>query len=129
MPIETLPEVFDRDRQYYIAGPMSGIDRYNYPAFEEAMNDFRGEGILTQSPHEPYHTLSEEEHKKTSYEGYIRVSLRLLLRCDGIILLPGWTQSKGARREADIAMDLKYPVWFYNFKNVIPMDLATQDDS
>lgn len=123
MPLLSLPLSFDTDLAYYIAGPMSGIEEYNYPTFERAMMEFRELKAHVYSPHEPYYKMTQEEHSKNSYEWYVKVSLRLLLRADGIILLPGWTQSRGARREADIAMDLKYPVWFYDFETLINMDL------
>lgn len=36
----------------------------------------------------------------------MRADLRALLDCDVVALLPGWEQSRGARREVSIADDL-----------------------
>jgi hypothetical protein len=120
--MDIFPSSFDKDLAYYIAGPMSGIKEYNYPAFQKALEDFTSFGVHVLSPHAPFANDKEEVHESRTYEWYIRTSLRMLLRADGIVLLPGWTQSKGARREADIAMDLKYPVWFYDFNDITSMD-------
>lgn len=123
MSLHEAPAFFDKERTYYVAGPMSGIEKYNYPAFQRAVDDFRDVGLKVHSPHEPYARLSAAEHKKNSYESYIKNALLMEMRCDGIILLPGWTRSKGARRELDIALDLNYPAWFYDFDQLISMDL------
>jgi hypothetical protein len=39
--------------------------------------------------------------------------LRALAECQGIILLPGWTKSKGAKFELHVALTLEMPVRFY----------------
>jgi hypothetical protein len=71
-------------------------------------------GILVASPHEQWADMPSSKHDATPYETFIKSGIRLLLQCDGLILLPGWPQSKGARLELDIACDLKMPVYFYN---------------
>jgi hypothetical protein len=36
----------------------------------------------------------------------MRTAISLMLRCDGVALLPDWKQSKGAKIEARLARDL-----------------------
>ena len=46
-----------------------------------------------------------------TWEDYMRRGLAQLLTCDGVALLPGWTESKGACIEADIASLLGMRLW------------------
>jgi hypothetical protein len=41
---------------------------------------------------------------------YTRADMELLLRCDGLAMLPGWEQSRGAQLEYMIAWELRLPV-------------------
>ena len=110
--ITAVPESFDNDLVYYIAGPMSGIEEFNYPAFDHAMDICEKLDIRCMSPHAPFRNDSPELHASRSYQWHISSALRMQLRCDGIILLPGWSTSKGARREFDIALDLGWKAWY-----------------
>lgn len=84
----------------YIAGPMTGLPDYNYPAFHAAAAELRAQGIHVRSPAEHDHGTHQP------YDFYMRLALRALLDCDAILLLPGWETSKGARLEYDIAWAL-----------------------
>ena len=42
---------------------------------------------------------------------YMRAALRIMLGCDGVALLPGWTESRGAWIEARLAEDLGMRLW------------------
>ncbi len=86
----------------YLAGPMSGIDDFNFPAFESAFSALSEKGIDVVSPHRIEH--HEPQGRGTlPYATYIRAGLKLLLECDVIILLPGWQRSKGALIEMNTA--------------------------
>lgn len=45
------------------------------------------------------------------YATYLKSGYKLLLECDGIILLHGWTKSRGVKHELYIARSLGYPVF------------------
>lgn len=101
---------------YYLAGPMTGHPKHNYPAFEQAAHVLRLQGYEIKSPHELDFSETEENRGKTMpYNYYLRESIKLLLECDGIIMLPGWLGSGGAvieRKLADsLGMDIRifYP--------------------
>lgn len=120
---------FDFKKTYYLSGPMTGYPDFNYPAFEQAYSDLTlplmdnsGYRINVMSPHEEFKNDSEEKTASRTHDWYMKKSLRLMLECDGIILLPGWTKSKGARMELDIALDLDYPVLFYVDNTLVSMD-------
>jgi hypothetical protein len=46
------------------------------------------------------------------YDCWMRGDIKALLDCDAILLLPGWTQSRGAVLEQRIAADMGLPHYF-----------------
>lgn len=104
----------DHEKTYYLSGPMSGYPEYNFPAFEEAAFVLRAHGVKVASPHEIDHGETEENRGKLPYETYMEAAIDMLNgQCQGIILLPGWPQSTGARRELVAALEVDMPVYFY----------------
>ena len=84
----------------YIAGPMSGYDNLNYPAFHKQASILRSQGFVVTSPAEI--TVC----KQTTIDEYreiIKTDLKYLVSCNAIWLLSGWNASKGARLEAHVA--------------------------
>ena len=95
----------------YIAGPMTGIPEFNFPAFDEAAEGLRRRGWAIISPaeldradgfneigctgHEP---LTEAQRQR-----FARNDIGALLNVEAIVLLPGWQQSTGAINESKIA--------------------------
>lgn len=82
----------------YIAGPMSGLPDFNYPSFEAAARALRDEGVDVLSPHEV-----DTGGEQRDWVWYMRETLAMLLRCDAVILLPGWQYSRGAKLEKYVA--------------------------
>lgn len=81
----------------YIAGPMSGLPDFNYPAFDRRAAELRALGWIVENPAEnPVPPCG-------SWAGYMRMALCQLATCTHIHMLPGWEQSKGARLEWHIA--------------------------
>ena len=94
-----------RRLKLYLSGPMTGLPEYNYPAFAAAAQHLRDKGATVVSPHElpadcPGCANTGLEH---SWAEHMRVDLAALLTCDVIVLLPGWSESKGARLEKTVA--------------------------
>ena len=86
--------------RFYIAGPMTGLPASNYPAFHAAAAALRGQGWEIENP------ADNPEPPCGSWLGYMRMSLVQIARCDGLVMLPGWENSQGARTEFRIACDL-----------------------
>jgi hypothetical protein len=68
---------------------------------------------------------------KATYEDYVMGDLRMLESCDGIVMIPGWEKSEGARREYQHAENLNIPIWEwpdYPSRSAIglPMSIFTQ---
>lgn len=89
----------------YLSGPMSGLPDYNYPAFNAAAARLRDLGYTVENP--------AENPACTSWEGYMRLALAQLVRCDTTLLLPGWDKSKGAVLECSISRVLGMRVQEY----------------
>lgn len=87
----------------YICGPMTGIAEYNQPAFDKAATSLRRVGYKVQNPADL--GLRDE----TPWEQAMKEALRVMLKCDGIALLPHWGNSRGARLEVTIAEQLGIP--------------------
>lgn len=87
-------------KRIYIAGPMSGLPDLNYPAFHAMALTLRSCGYHVENPAE-----NPEPHCK-SWLGYMRLAVAQLVTCDAVLLLPGWSSSKGARIEHQLAVGL-----------------------
>ena len=86
----------------YIAGPMSGLPDFNYPAFNAEASRLRALGYHVENP--------AENPAQADWAGYMRVAIRQMLTCDMVALLPGWADSRGAILERSVAMKLDIPV-------------------
>ena len=84
----------------YISGPMSGLPKYNYPAFYDAAMKLRLKGVEVVSPAEG--TVTNDK----MWSDYMRRAIKMLCDCDFNVRLPGWQQSKGAQLESQIAKAL-----------------------
>lgn len=102
----------------YLAGPMTGIPQFNYPAFDVAVRDLRGQGHEVTSPAE----LDDPATRKmalASADGspgsgsandetwgdFLARDVKLLADSplDAVVVLPGWDRSRGARLETFVA--------------------------
>lgn len=85
----------------YIAGPMTGIEDFNYPAFNAAAQ------MLTSRGHEPLNPVDSEKHNDTdthqTWDWYLRHAIAMVTTADGVALLPGWEKSRGANLEWIVA--------------------------
>lgn len=84
----------------YIAGPMSGLPEFNYPAFNAEAERLRSLG------HEVLNPAENPVPECGTWAGYMRLALAQLVQCHTIRLLPGWEKSSGARLEEHVAMRL-----------------------
>lgn len=92
----------------YVAGPMTGIEDLNFPAFNQAASMLRNLGHEVINPAEvnPDHAMP--------WAQCMRRDIAELVKCDAICLLPGWEKSKGATLEHHIAARLELLVAVYD---------------
>jgi len=89
----------------YIAGPMTGLPEFNYPAFFTAADRLELAGFEVINP-----ARIEGREGCSSWLDYMRASLVDIAACDGIATLPGWGESRGAALEVLIVRSLDLPV-------------------
>lgn len=92
----------------YLAGPMTGYPEFNFPAFDEAAAELRAVGYEVINPAEVDRALgfdprSEDEYTDENYHAAMRRDIPLVMKADGVALLPGWRASRGANLEHDVA--------------------------
>jgi hypothetical protein len=125
-----------RKRVLYIAGPMRGVAWFNYPMFDRVAKELRDAGNEVISPADedrkvgfdpfanPEYRIADactfpSEASFESFDKTVRRCLEAVLRCDEIVLLPGWENSQGALAELAIA------AWMG--KRVRQVDIDEQD--
>ena len=104
----------------YIAGKMSGLPKFNFPAFIEAAATMRALGFEVVSPNEQ-DTPEVQAAAMVSPDGKMMADgtiggltwgdilakdVKLLADSDfdGIVFLPGWEKSNGAKLEAIVGL-------------------------
>lgn len=107
----------DIARKWYLAGPMTGLPEFNFPQFASAKADLEEIGFEILSPHTIDHGETPETLGKLHYSVYLRAGFKMLLECQGIILLPNWTRSRGAQAEFNLAVSLDMAVMQYEPEN------------
>lgn len=88
----------------YIAGPMTGREDFNYPAFYAAARDLTRAGFDVLNP-----AFDEKVPGSRPWEWYMRRALSMVLDSDGVALLDGWEMSRGATFEHLTARTLDMP--------------------
>ncbi len=99
----------------YIAGPMTGLPFFNFPAFDEAESLLKGLGITAWSPAANDRSRGLDETKyptgdvaalRANMPGHMEAMFRWdvdrILNSEGILRLPGWHDSIGTLLELSI---------------------------
>ena len=111
--------------RFYLAGKMSGIPQFNFPLFDRVADALRERGLTIVSPAE----LDDPETRKAAlaspdgapgggssngetWGDFLARDVKLIAdEVDGVICLPGWTDSKGAVLETFVAVLCGKPVY------------------
>lgn len=111
----------------YVAGPMTGIPEFNFPAFNAAAATLRADGHVVFNPAErdierhngvdiSKGNASGSQEEAAKVHGFsLRDALAddtwwICKEADAIALLPGWENSKGARAEHALSVALGHTI-------------------
>lgn len=120
----------NKKKKFYIAGPMTGIPQFNFPAFYLAAtrlalfdkeHDFVSPAELD---FEESRTAAElnatgdpvlyEDMTGETWGDLLARDVKLIAdEVDGVVVLPGWETSRGARLEAFVASTASKPVYSF----------------
>ncbi len=115
---------------FYVAGPMRGIPFLNFPAFDEAAHAARRQGFNVVNPadldrehgidpvNDPASVDRAQEADLNLTQTIVQRDCAVITgldkaRGDGLILLPGWAKSTGARAEVGLALWLELGFLIY----------------
>lgn len=96
----------------YCAGPMTGVENYNFDTFYQACDFLEKQGYEAINPakldaESGYTLLRLNQLTPTEFQeflkGAMKRDLEAIQSCDALVLLPGWEGSKGARAEKAVA--------------------------
>ncbi|GLH20969.1 hypothetical protein BR1R3_37110 [Pseudomonas atacamensis] len=105
-----------RANRLYLAGPMTGFEDFNFPAFNNMAAELRARGYVIENPAE--HGVVDG----ADWADYMAYDLTRLGLCGQVAVLPGWENSKGARLEVHIARELGMKV--VNAHDLVSMGIA-----
>lgn len=105
--------------KWYLAGPMSNIPQFNFPKFDAIAAALRAQGADIISPAEmdepevraaamasPDGRPDERTSGGKTWGDFLARDLKLIAdQCDGVIVMPMWKGSKGARQEVFTALN------------------------
>ena len=94
----------------YIAGPMTGIANWNFPAFDAAAQFLRGCGYTVINPADLDRENGFSEFTSYASAEFLRAAmsrdLAAICECEGVAVLDGWKASLGACIEVALAARL-----------------------
>lgn len=92
----------------YIAGPMTGLPEFNFPAFHAAAKAWREHGWDVVNPAEAFDGATDRP-----YSDYVAYDMEVLRTCDAIAMLDGWdgVNARGSVWEREVAMLLGLTVY------------------
>ncbi len=129
--------VKDENLPYYLCGPMTGYEKFNFPLFHSAAADLRSKGFGIISPAEE-DTPEVQKEALASIDGSLKdgkiggltwgeiLAKDVIIVADkvqGIIFLPEWHKSRGAKLEAVVGLlqGFSFQFKYWEAGSVIPV--------
>jgi hypothetical protein len=88
-----------KKRLWYLSGAISGDENYKRK-FSEAAQLLKALGFRVYNP------VKQNEKGDKDWTYYMKKDIKALLKCGGLMRLPDWKESRGARLEYTIANEL-----------------------
>lgn len=121
----------DQVMKVYLAGPMTGLPGHNFEAFNRQAKVLRDMGHKVFNPAEEAGDSGKAMANGLGRPYYMRQDIFAIIgngaddpQVDAVVVLPGWEQSRGARLEVEIALQLDIEVlWAYSLNPVTNLQL------
>lgn len=111
----------------YIAGPMRGYERYNFPAFDTARDWMLANGWEPVNPADLDREIGVSGFTEDLPDGFIFDALRrdftAICTCEGMVLLPGWEKSSGARAERFVGQHIGLKFFTFDPETLVMEEL------
>jgi hypothetical protein len=97
--------------QVYLCGPITGLPDNNKPAFLDAQRKLVAIGFTVFNPHNLCEDIVANHHGTSEelWQACMKRDIPWMLKCDLVILLPGWSVSRGASIERALAQQVGIP--------------------
>lgn len=103
------------EKVLYICGPMTGYEDFNFPLFREVTEILRKRGYNVVNPAEVDHDGLVGHNPSYEHQDYLRDDItKGLMLCNSLVLLPGWTKSRGALVEFNVAVGMGFAVYYWD---------------
>lgn len=100
----------------YISGPYSAKTykerQANIEAARKVAYEYWRKGFTVICPHANTANFDDCYGKHIGHEGWLKGDLEILLRCDAIVMMYGWEESKGACMEHAYAQLIGIPIFY-----------------
>ena len=100
-----------RDGIHYLAGPYRGAVRHNIRDAERWAVECARRGIFFFCPHLNSAFMSEGAHPDAPPAFWLEMDKHILVKCECVLMIPGWEDSAGACAERALAERLAIPVY------------------
>ena len=104
----------EKKPRIYVAGPMRGYPKFNYPKFNDYTESLRSVGWDVVNPVEigaGYGTPEQINADPALLEAVMAAEILALKTCDAIYLLDGWHKSEGALKELATAISYRLKIY------------------
>jgi hypothetical protein len=118
---ESFVEEVDVMKRIYIAGAITPVGK-NHPVLEYLTNKRRGIRATVEVLRRGYSVFcpfTDDDYWMVLMEGeeippkmIYQASLSMLEVCDGVLVIPGWEDSMGTKKEMERAREINIPVFF-----------------
>ena len=106
-PVEVRPHW--REMSLYLSGPITGIPQLNKPAFDELREVLLPLFKNVLVPHDFFEGV---DTNGWAWQQYMRTCIRELATADSIFMMLGWSDSKGACLELEVARGIGLDIFY-----------------
>jgi len=106
-------------KRIYISGKITGLP------IEQAKANFKEmEDKLSVAGYEAVNPFVVMPYKpEATWADYMLADIAALFKCEAIVMLPDWNESRGAKIEHDIALHMGLPIYYSNMHHHLIADL------